>query len=85
MNTNPDVLTPQRRTTPENIATIKESVGDIAQAERERLQGVYARGKERVQAVQHDFEDYVRQKPVRSLLIAAGTGAALGFLLGRRR
>jgi ElaB/YqjD/DUF883 family membrane-anchored ribosome-binding protein len=27
----------------------------------------------------------VRQNPVRSLLIAAGTGAALGFLLGRRR
>jgi len=85
MNPNPDVLTPQRRTTPENFATIKESVGEIAQTERERLQEVYVRGKERAQAVQHSFEDYVRQHPVRSLLIAAGTGVALGVLLGRRR
>lgn len=84
MSSNPDVLTPQRRTTPENIATIKETVGEIAQAERERLQQVYARGKEQVKNVELRFEDYVRENPLRSILIAAGTGAVLGFLFGRR-
>jgi ElaB/YqjD/DUF883 family membrane-anchored ribosome-binding protein len=85
MNTNPDVLTPQRRTTPENIANIKESVGEIAQAERERVRDVYERSLERARGTQARLEDYVRQNPLRSILIAAGTGAALAFLFGRRR
>lgn len=85
METNPDILTPQRRTTPENVAKIKESVGAIAQAERAHLHEVYERGKERVKGAELRFEDYVRHNPLRSILIAVGTGAALGFLFGRRR
>jgi ElaB/YqjD/DUF883 family membrane-anchored ribosome-binding protein len=85
MNTTPDVLTPPRRTPPENIATIKDSMGEIAQAERERLRGVYELGKEKAHGMQVRFEDYVRQKPVRSILIAAGAGTLLGLVLGRRR
>lgn len=85
METNPDVLTPQRRSTPENIAKIKESVGEIAVTERQHLDEVFERGKERVQNVQERFEDYVRHNPMRSILIAAVSGAVLGILLGRRR
>lgn len=33
-------------------SAIKETVGEIAQAERERLQAVYARGKEQVKVVE---------------------------------
>jgi ElaB/YqjD/DUF883 family membrane-anchored ribosome-binding protein len=85
MDTSPDVLTPQRRTIPENIASIKECVGEIAQTERERARELYEHGKDRVHGVELRFEDYVRTRPIRSLLMAAGAGAALGFLLGRRR
>jgi ElaB/YqjD/DUF883 family membrane-anchored ribosome-binding protein len=85
MTDNPDVLIPQRRTTPESIAAIKESAGEIARTERQHAKEIYARGKERVHAAQVSFEDYVRQNPLRSILIAVGTGAALGFLFGRRR
>lgn len=84
MNTSPDVLTPHRTTT-ENLANIKGSAAEIAQLEREHLRDLYERGLERVQGARHGFEEYVRRKPVQSLLIAAGAGAALGFLLGRRR
>lgn len=78
MTNNPDVLTPQRRTIPENIAAIKDSAGEIARTERGHAQAIYARSKERVHQAQVRFEDYVRQNPLRSILIAAGTGAALG-------
>ncbi|MBL8863685.1 MAG: DUF883 family protein [Planctomycetes bacterium] len=92
MSTNPDVLNPQRRSTAENIAAIKgslgdikESVGEVVRNEREHLQEKFEHGRERVKAAQAGFEDFVRERPVTSLLIAAGAGALLGYALGRRR
>lgn len=83
-STNPDVLNP-RRTTPENLTMIKESLGEVAVNERERIQGALGRGKEKFLAAEKRFEHYVAEKPVQSLLIAAGAGLAIGWLLGRRR
>lgn len=81
-----------RRTITENVDAIKASMGDIKDsageivgAERERLRGVYERGKERVRDARSGLEGYVREQPVKSLLIAAGAGALVGYLLGRRR
>ena len=89
---NPDVINPHRRSAAESLASIKgsvgeikESVGEMVQAEREHLQETYERGKERMRTAKSGFEDYVREKPVQSLLIAAGAGALLGYILGRRR
>lgn len=83
--TSPEILTPRSRTSADNVATIKESLGEIAQLEKERVRGVYAHGKERLQDVERRAEDYVRTRPLRSVAIAAGAGVLLGFLLGRRR
>jgi ElaB/YqjD/DUF883 family membrane-anchored ribosome-binding protein len=83
--TSPEILTPQRRTPAENVTAIKESLGDIAQGERERVAELYTRGKERVRGVELRVEDFVREQPLRSVALAVGVGAALGFLLGRRR
>ena len=85
MSASPEILTPQRRTPGENVAAIHESLSEIAEVERERVKSAYEHGKQKVQAVEARLEDYVRQKPVRSLLVAAGAGALLGFVLGRRR
>jgi len=81
-----------------SIANIRASVSEIAHAvsergigamapQRERLQELYSRSRENLQGAMVRVEDAVRQSPVRSLLIAAGTGAALGLLalFGRRR
>lgn len=83
--TNPEVLNPNRRTTPESLGAIKEALGDVAVNERERVQGAWTRGKERVVAAEHKFEGYVRENPIQSVLIAAGAGVALGWLLSRKR
>ncbi len=82
---NAEVLNPTRRTTPENLSAIKDALGEVAVNERDRVQSAFARGKERVVEAEHKFEGYVREKPIQSLLIAAGAGVALGWLLGRRR
>lgn len=89
---NPDVLNPQRRSTADNIAAIKgsmgeikESVGEVVQNEREQLLEKIEHGKERMHAAKSGFEGFVRERPVTSLMIAAGAGALLGYVLGRRR
>ena len=89
---NPEVDIAHRRSNAENmnairgsIGEIKESVGDIVQTEREHMHEVYEKAKQHAKVVMSGFENYVREQPVRSLLIAAGTGALLGYVLGRRR
>lgn len=82
---NPEVLSPHRRSTPENLANIKDSLSEVAQTEKERVQNALERAKEGARSVEHKFEDYVRAHPVKSVLIAIGTGVTLGWLLGRRR
>ncbi len=83
-STTPDVLAP-RRSTPENLSAIKESLGEVAVNEKERLQGAVARTKDRFVRAEDKFENFVRERPVQSILIAAGAGLAIGWLLGRRR
>ena len=41
-------------------------------------------GKSRLSEWRGGFEDGVREKPIQSLLIAAGVGTVIGLLLARR-
>jgi ElaB/YqjD/DUF883 family membrane-anchored ribosome-binding protein len=77
-----DVVAPQRRTTSENIATLKESLSEVAEAERERVRDALELGRAKARA---QFDETVTRNPIRSLAIAAGVGVLLGLLLGRRR
>jgi ElaB/YqjD/DUF883 family membrane-anchored ribosome-binding protein len=43
-----------------------------------------ADGRSAVQQVQHSFEQFVRQQPLKSVLIATGVGVLLGGLWMRR-
>ena len=43
-----------------------------------------AEGQDKVQQVERGFEQFVRQQPLKSILIAAGVGMLLGVLWMRR-
>jgi len=49
---------------------------------RERAETVLRRSRERALEMEHELEDYVRARPLRSVLVAAGVGAGLGLVLG---
>jgi len=59
-----------------------ENVAARVDQAREKAESVYRRSKERALEMEGEFEDYVRAKPVKSVLIAAGVGAGIGLVLG---
>lgn len=74
---------------------VREDVRELGRAARgaaeetyeevKRHAGEYVdRQKQRVTEFEDQLVEYVRQKPLQSVLIAAGAGLLLGFLLHRR-
>jgi ElaB/YqjD/DUF883 family membrane-anchored ribosome-binding protein len=57
----------------EQTATVKEDIRELASTA----------GQAALSQVD-PLEEFVRSKPLKSMLIAAGVGAALGFLFSRR-
>ncbi|HEX6885329.1 MAG TPA: hypothetical protein VF530_18285 [Planctomycetota bacterium] len=47
-----------------------------------RAENVLRRTKDRAIEMEHELEGYVRERPLKSVLIAAGVGAGLGLVLG---
>lgn len=62
-------------------STVDEVVVDHA---RHRARELLERGKEKAVAVGQGFEDVVKDRPIPSILIAAGVGVLIGFLVARR-
>jgi ElaB/YqjD/DUF883 family membrane-anchored ribosome-binding protein len=54
---------------------------DIA---REKATEAYERGRVKVSEAEDRLVDYVRAKPLKSVLVAAGLGALIGILWARR-
>ena len=57
----------------------QEQLGQIRQSATE----YYQQGRERAMEWQHNMEDYVREQPIRSILMAAGVGVLIGILWRR--
>jgi len=74
--------------TRENIVDMgqlaKEAVTDKLHQLRERAGEKYDEGKEKLQDFEESLVKSVRQSPMKSVLIAAGVGLAIGCLWGRR-
>ena len=72
---NPEMLGVNRRSSVENVANVPTT----------QVEGLLVKGKERLQKYEQRFEDYVAEHPVKSVLIAAGTGLLVGWLVTRKR
>ena len=75
--------------------TVREDLGQLGRlaksAAREKLgeaRGVaadyYGEGRKKAGELETQVVDYVRTKPLKSVIIAAGVGALLGILMSRR-
>jgi ElaB/YqjD/DUF883 family membrane-anchored ribosome-binding protein len=64
-----------------------EQMGQAAQEQlgqiRESAAEYYQQGRERAMEWQQNLEDYIREQPLRSILIAAGAGMLIGVLWRR--
>jgi ElaB/YqjD/DUF883 family membrane-anchored ribosome-binding protein len=75
--------------------TVREDLGELGRlakgAAREKLgeardvaTDYYGQGRKKAEEIETQLVDYVRTKPLKSVLIAAGVGALLGILISRR-
>ena len=62
----------------------KEAVEARVHEARDRMNTMVERGKERAMELEGDFEHYVQDSPMKSIMIAAGVGLLLGALISRR-
>ena len=62
----------------------KEAVRQVVGTARERAGNYFQQGKEKATDVEQKVESFVRDQPIKSLLIAVGAGLLLGVLLRRR-
>lgn len=53
---------------------VQENLGQM----RENASECYERGRDGVHKIEHTFEQFIREHPLKSLLIAAGIGLFLG-------
>jgi len=72
----------------QNVREMSEELGGMA---REKYQNVrdqasefYEQGKEKASEFESHIEDYITEKPIHALLIAAGVGLLVGLMWRRR-
>ena len=72
----------------QSVRNLGENVRDAASEKFEQLRqqanDYYEQGRERAREWEQGLEQYVQEKPIQSLLIAAGVGMFLGLLWRRR-
>ena len=62
-------VTENKIVTPKDERSAKEAITDAVGDMRETARGLYERTKSRAAEFEGDFEDYVRDNPIRSLAI----------------
>jgi ElaB/YqjD/DUF883 family membrane-anchored ribosome-binding protein len=88
MSTTSDRLGAQSNELSEDLKEMGATVKDAAQEKlrnvRENATEYYEQGRDNAHGVLCDFEQYVRARPLKSVLIAAGVGLLFGRFWMRR-
>ncbi len=58
---------------------VSAQVSDTARQVRETASEYYEQGREQIEQVGHYLEDHIREKPLQSVLMAAGIGMIIVF------
>jgi len=66
------------------LKTVKERGSETVERVRERGHEALEKGRERMSEARDGFEGYVMENPFKTVLIAAGIGALIGYSLRNR-
>lgn len=71
-----------------NVRDMTGQLGDVAREQyenvREHAADYYEKGREKASEWEESVESYIKEKPIKSLLIAAGVGLLFGLMWRRR-
>jgi len=59
---------------------VSAQVNETAQQVSETASAYYEQGREQIEQIGHYLEDHIREKPLQSVLMAAGIGMIIAFL-----
>jgi ElaB/YqjD/DUF883 family membrane-anchored ribosome-binding protein len=62
---------------------VREQAGEQFDQMRQQANDYYEQGRQRAMEMEQSLEEYVQEKPIQALLIAAGVGMLLGLLWKR--
>ena len=62
---------------------VRDAAGEQYDQVKRQAQDYYDQGRERAREFEQNLEEYIQEKPIKSILIAAGVGVVLGLLWKR--
>jgi ElaB/YqjD/DUF883 family membrane-anchored ribosome-binding protein len=68
----------------DTVGAVRDVAGEQYENVRQRAADYVQQGRERVEEWEEGLEGYIKDNPMRALLIAAGAGLLLGLLWRRR-
>jgi len=67
----------------QQVNQLKDSAAEYYEQGREKAQEYYEQGRQKAMELEQNLENYVREQPLKAVMIAAGVGLLLGILWRR--